>query len=519
MSSSGPTITNIIVVMLENRSYDNVLGWLYNPGNDAPYKVAPPGQSMLDGLTGNETNPSPDGGNPIAVMNQTTTIDGKTQTSYPGTAVPLYDPGESFADMAQEITGGSSKPSSNPYNKWPPSDSGTAMQGFTLNYAQIRELGWDLPKVPSSNYPDVMNYFTPAQVPVTAWLANNFAVCDQWCASVPTQTFTNRAFTHCAAPAVHQELDGSKFSLIDDVQYVTDSIIELPSVFSKLDEAFPGSVSSSPPNWKVYFHDYSISSIVTPYVYSAGTSSDNVNLATYDYSDWGQNPEPDKMPKPKPLGDRLSTLPTTFVEDLANNTLPMYSFIEPRYSSTYATNQNAPNSNHPGGAGYLDIVVSNDNPPIDVADGECFLLQLYNALQKSDCWDTSLLIITYDEHGGVFDHVLPPTATPPGGGIPAASCLTDKTADGFNFNVFGCRVPAIIVSPFIAAGTTISPPEGFPPFDHTSILKTVWDCFNISDSLTARDAAAPSLYPSLASTKVNTTGQCPVTICKNSDAD
>ncbi len=522
--TSGPEITNIIVVMLENRSYDNVLGWLYNPSNQPPYDKAPPGQINLNGLTGNETNPGIEkGAKPITVMNQTTTTDEKTGAVYPGTTVPVYDPGEPFKDMAQQILGGTSVPSENPYNTepWPP-DSKSLMQGFTLNYAQITE-PLSIQKVHPANYPDVMNYFTPAQVPVTAWLANNFAVCDQWFASVPTQTFTNRAFAHCAAPAVHEEIDGNRFSLIDDGQYVTDSIVTLPSVFSQLDAAFPESASGSPPNWKVYFHDYSITAMIAPYVYSKGKSSENVNLATYDDSDWGPNPELLPMAHPRtlvhPLGGRLGALPSTFLEDLKNNTLPKYAFIEPRYTNNYAPNQNSPNSNHPGAARYLDVVVSEDNPPIDVADGEAFLLQLYNALRGSEYWTSSLLIITYDEHGGVYDHVVPPsvprTAVPPGPNIPSVSDLTDKVADRFNFNVYGCRVPAIIVSPFIDAGTTIRPQDGFPPFDHASILKTVWDCFNIADSLTKRDAAAPSLYPSLSGTADNTTGLCEVTIDGN----
>lgn len=517
-SPSGPTITNIIVVMLENRSYDNVLGWLYNPSNQPPYDQAPAGQASLQGLVGNETNPSPeDGGNPITVMNQKETIDGNTGTPYPGTTVPLYDPGELFKDMAQQFLGGTSVPSTNPYTgPWPP-DSETLMQGFTLNYAQITE-PLSTQKVPASNYPDVMNYFTPEQLPVTSWLANNFAVCDQWFASVPTQTFTNRAFAHCAAPAVHQEIDGNGFSLVDDAQYVTDPIVTLPSVFSKLDDAFPGTANGSAPNWKVYFHDYSISTMISPYVYAKGKSNDNVNLATYDDTDWGTNPDPLPMAHPKtlvhPLGTRLGALPTTFLEDLTNNTLPKYSFIEPRYSSNYAPNQSPPNSNHPGGAGYLKTVVSEDNSPIDVADGELFLQQVYNALRGSSYWASSLLIITYDEHGGLYDHVVPPEvppkAVPPGPNIPPAGDLGDSVSDGFNFNVYGGRVPAIIVSPFVGAGTTITPPPGFPPFDHASILKTVWDCFGISDSLTFRDAVAPSLYQALSSTPDNQTGLCNV---------
>jgi len=165
--------------MLENRSYDNVLGWLYNHSNQPPYDQAPQGQINLKGLTGNETNPpTQQGGAPIQVMNQTKTKDGKTHAIYPGTTVPIYDPGEPFGDMAQQIIGSTSVPSENPYNvePWPP-DSKSLMQGFTLNYAQLKG-PFDIEKVPVENYPDVMNYLTPKQVPVTAWLANNFAVCD-----------------------------------------------------------------------------------------------------------------------------------------------------------------------------------------------------------------------------------------------------------------------------------------------------------------------------------------------------
>ena len=82
-------------------------------------------------------------------------------------------------------------------------------------------------------------------------------------------------------------------------------------------------------------------------------------------------------------------------------------------------------------------------------------MQIYNLLQASPSWSETLLIVTYDEHGGVYDHVPPPLATPPGGNIPPVSDLLDKTANGFNYNVLGGRVPAIIASPQIAAGTTI----------------------------------------------------------------
>ncbi len=135
-------INYVIVVMLENRSYDNMLGWLYNPKNDWPYQYQPPGQSNLNGLGCNNINPNPTPASPpeppILAFNPTepTSVG---DTSYPPTAMPIYDPGEWFGDMAQQITGEPSIPSSNPYDPSysPPYNPQSAglMQGFTLNYS------------------------------------------------------------------------------------------------------------------------------------------------------------------------------------------------------------------------------------------------------------------------------------------------------------------------------------------------------------------------------------------------
>ncbi len=507
---TGP-IKNIIVVMLENRSYDNMLGWLYNPNNQPPYNQAPPDQLNLNGLTGDESNPDPNSpGKTITVANQTTqTTDPNTGLKYPPSTIPIFDPGEPFNDMAQQIYGLSSLPTSNPYDDYPPATA-DAMQGFTLNYAGLHDL-FGHPIVPAANIPDIMNYFTPAQLPITSWLANHYAVCDQWFASAPTHTFTNRAFAHSAAPGVHKDILGNTYSLIDDPQYLTDDLQDLPSIFSQLDAVYPASAGSTPPNWKIYFHDYSISTLVTPYVYAQGSSEQNVNLAPFDTSDWGTNtPEPFIKHPFTPL----QAVPTTFLDDLKNNQLPMYSFIEPRYSYNWAKIQNPTNSNHPGGSNWRSNTPASDSPPTDTADGELFLMQIYNALQDSNYWEQTLLIITYDEHGGVYDHVVPPKATPPGNNIPAAGDVDDKAADGFNFNVFGCRVPAIIVSPYIAQGSTITP--GSIPYDHTSIIRTVWECFNLSTasttSLTERDANAPSLLTSLTSDPDNKPGPIPAVL-------
>lgn len=514
--ASSENVTNIVVVMLENRSYDNLLGWLYHHGNEIPYKVPPPDQAALNGLSGNESNPDPC--NPGATI---------TVHAAAATTVPSVDPGEVFDDMAQQIYGLESRPTK---PQWPPSTppppatpppaGNLGMQGFTLNYAAN-----------GGPAADCMTYFTPAQVPVSAWLANNFAVCDQWFGSVPSHTFVNRTFALCAAPSVHALFE--PYSFVDDMQYATSNSVvhlpftfkELPSVFEALDVAFPSSVSADPPNWKLYFSDYSIAAITVPYVYNAAKDSQNVNVATYDDSDWG-----DGTPRPAIIGHGLGSIPTTFVQDVTAGKLPKLSVIEPRYSTDVANSNNLPNCNHPGDSALLPFLHT-AKTPIDVWNGEIFLAEIYNLLVSSSIWNSCLLIITYDEHGGMYDHVPPPPATAPrasnalgstpGLTIPNAKDDAHPAANGFEFNYYGCRVPAIIVSPLIAPGSTIRPakssspcpPAGSFPFDHTSIIRTVWDCFDLSSllslpSLTQRDLNAPSLMPFLKAR--NATGLCPV---------
>jgi phospholipase C len=143
-------------------------------------------------------------------------------------------------------------------------------------------------------------------------------------------------------------------------------------------------------------------------------------------------------------------------------TLASFVFLEPSWSETG-------NSEHPVG---------------NVALGEQFIHDVYYALHHGPKWDSTLLIITFDEHGGNFDHVAPPwSAIPPDGSVGEF---------GFGFNRYGVRVPAIFVSPWIEAGTVFRAPDDKPPLDHTSILRTVELKWNL-DALTKRDAAAADL--------------------------
>lgn len=124
--------------------------------------------------------------------------------------------------------------------------------------------------------------------------------------------------------------------------------------------------------------------------------------------------------------------------------------------------------------------------------GEQLIASVYNAVRSAPIWRRTLLIVVYDEHGGCFDHVPPPPAVPPGGPCPA----------GFEFDRYGVRVPAVLISPYVAPGSIIRPPQnpaGEPtfPFDHASIIATLQKLFELGPPMTPRVVAAPDLLCAL----------------------
>ena len=162
-----------------------------------------------------------------------------------------------------------------------------------------------------------------------------------------------------------------------------------------------------------------------------------------------------------------------FIADAAARTLPNYAFIEPQILGVDVGWQ--PNDQH---------------PPNDIRIGEDLMLGVFTAILFSPVFDRTLLIITYDEHGGFFDHRYPPAAIPP---------QLPLVTEGYGFNQFGPRVPAVLISPFIEAGTIFHPTA---PVDHTSILKTA--CVNWGldvQQLGDRAAAACDLSSVLGSTR------------------
>jgi phospholipase C len=386
-TDSLAAVDHIVVLMLENRSFDHMLGYLYaGSGN-----VSPSGQPF-EGLTGAES--CPDGkGSQVSVYQ----IIPSTPNAY---FMPGADPGEGYKATNAQLWGSIAAPASGAV---------PAMSGFVTDFSYT--IGWETTSgwtiVPGTTASDIMGCFTPQALPVLSALARGYAVCDHWFASVPTETLPNRAFA-CAATSQGHMDDSTK-------------TYTCPSIF--------GSLSTAGVSWAVY-----------GYTAEPLTKNNFPDISAADPAHFG--------------------LFKDFQAAAAAGTLPAYTFLEPSWSSTG-------NSQHPN---------------YDVALGEQLIHDVYEALRAGPGWDQTLFILTYDEHGGCYDHVPPPWgATPP-----------DNSAGefGFGFDRFGVRVPAVLVSPLIAPGTVYRVPAGSVPLDHTSILKTIEQRWNVP-ALTARDTAAP----------------------------
>jgi phospholipase C len=380
------SIQHIVQIMLENRSFDHMLGFLY------PDKTGPDGQPF-EGLTGSESN-NDASGNPVTVYQ----IDTSQPDAY---FMPGADPGEGYANTNAQLFGSGQAPV-------PPVATNT---GFVSNYAA--SITWDISvkrtPLPGTVPSMIMGVFPPAALPVLSGLAKGFAVCDHWYSSVPTETFPNRAFA-CAGTSQGHMNDSTS-------SYTVQSIFGLLTAHNL--------------TWKIYGYD-----------------EEPLTRGNY----------PDTLSAPDTCIGKFAD----FQADAASGTLASYSFLEPSWGSSG-------NSQHPN---------------YDVSLGEELLLQIYQSLRNGPGWDQTLLVITYDEHGGLYDHVPPPS-----GAVPPDSSPGEY---GFDFTRFGVRVPAVLVSPLIAPGTIFNVPAGTMPIDHTSVLKTIelrWGLPNLS----ARDAAAPDL--------------------------
>jgi phospholipase C len=334
-------IDHIVVLMMENRSFDHMLGFL---------KIEL-GRDDVDGLTEGMSN----------------RYDGQTYPVHPAEGTKLVkaqDPCHSGWCVDEQLAGKSA--------------------GFVSNYVKTRKTVVGSPGI-------VMAYHTAEQLPVYAYLADQFCVCDKWFCSVPGATMPNR----CYAVA------GTSGGLRDNHQPTRPYFMS--SFVRRLTDD----------QWRWYSHDYVPMLWLIDPVYGLDKEA-----------------EPAYFDRRDVYGHR------SFLEKAAIGDLPAVSWIDPNfYDLTF------------GPAGSND-----DHPPSDLRAGQKLVLQLFDTLARSSLWEKTLLIITYDEHGGFFDHVQPPVAAD----------------DRASMRRYGPRVPALVISPWVKQRSVSS-----TVFDHTSIIKTI----------------------------------------------
>ncbi|MHB1921095.1 MAG: alkaline phosphatase family protein [Chitinophagaceae bacterium] len=389
-------IKHVFVVMLENRSFDHLLGFSAIQGRDAESGLF----TSLEGIR----NPHELGYHYPA---------GSEGIYYPGADAGFkmkVDPGHEFKDVLEQLCGKGAVYS-------PLSYPSINQQGFVDSFAALD------PKSPGA----ILQCFSEKRLPVLHQLAREFTVCDHWFSSLPGPTWPNRFFLHAASS---------------------------------------GGLDDSPPKRVL-----SVSNFENEFNFEHGHIFDrlfqnNIHWVIYEGDEFPQSYALQGMQRYHDLGYIRPF--NKFKGDLQEkNFSPSYIFIEPNYGYVLTGNESfkCGNSQHP-----LD----------DVTSGERLLKAVYEAIRNSPHWESSCLVITYDEHGGFYDHMTPPRAIPPGDKI----VKSEYQMNHFTFDQLGVRVPSVIVSPWIPRNTI-----DHTCYDHTSLLRTLGLWLNL-EPLTNRDKYA-----------------------------
>jgi phospholipase C len=381
------SVQHIFVLMLENRAFDHMLGFAMITGRDA--QTGQPTQ--VSGLTGSESN----------------VFNGLTYSVSKGADMVMpADPGHEFTNVLEQLCGSAAS--------YPPGGAYPAIDksGFVASYAASGG---------NSAPGEVLKCFAPEQLPVLTALAQEFAICDNWHASMPGPTWPNRMFVHAGSSGgldhspTNQEMVG--WETVGGFQFKAGSIFDALKKKGVSHRLYAGD-------------DFPMVAAIK-------------GISLFDIHHYSE-----------------------FAGDLSQGAFPYgYVFIEPSYHVLDEYRNS-----------------TSQHPLTDVTLGEALIKETYEAIRNSALWDTSVLIITWDEHGGFYDHMSPPAAVAPGDSHP----LGKHNQFGFTFEQYGPRVPAIVVSPLIAKNTI-----DHRLYDHASIPAVIKVVFG-AGPLTARDRQANS---------------------------
>lgn len=516
-------ITHVVVLMLENRGFDHVLGWLYGP-EEHPHVVTREddtrpflGLSTVPDLS-TLANPSPlPGQAPIPPHRGATSP-----------AIPEFNPGEHFTHIMAQMWG---VPRSSVNWGDPTSRAGTIsyvysqknavpMNGYVVDFAEtIAHEAYAKP-TPELVH-QIMETYLPGQLPVLNGLAKHYAVSDEWFCSVPSQTNTNRAFSTAGTSrglVTNNYFDAAYQSGYERLLPLTEFLVSrgfatgsnadrLPittrSIFSLLSEFDV--------DWKLFWQ-----STWPPEGVASGYQT--VQYVRCMFPELDNDAYNDHFVRIDPTDSRNALFSAARA-----GTLPPVTWVEPRWGGGPAFKTGSAegpiNQAKQKAAVALRLVGTDMHPSCDTTVAEDFVHELYEALTESPSWASTLFVLTFDENGGTYDHVSPPGSvprehpedpppdtwpvrpsgsdrTPPPGPTGKKSPMAPKTRTefGFLFDQLGIRVPTLLISPLIQKNTLFRSPNG-TPFDHTSLLATILDWQGIprdSWGLGARTRVAPN---------------------------
>ncbi|WP_158926455.1 alkaline phosphatase family protein [Acidisphaera sp. S103] len=356
-------ITRVVVLMMENHSFDRVLGWM---------KQHDPGIEGVD--------PDRPGINPDYPVTTDTVFQEQTRSRN-----IANDPGHDLHNVLRQIANGN--------------------QGFVSDFAQT------YPQAGPDERKEIMGWYPYGYLPALHFLAYNFVVCDHWYSSLPGPTWPNRFFVHSGTSLGHVDMPEGVFN---------------PAIHVYDQETLYDELDAAGTDWRIYHGDFPQSLLMVHQLDKLD------HYRTFDH----------------------------WAADVQAGDLPAYVFIEPAYFGTEENDQ---------------------HPPQDIMRGDLLVAAVFNALQANQAvFEQTLLVVLYDEHGGFYDHVTPPATIPPDGNT--------KT---YAFNQLGVRVPAILVSPWLAPGFIST------AFDHTSVLRLASQLWPAVQPLGARTAQANSPLDSL----------------------
>jgi phospholipase C len=369
-------INHIVVLMMENRSFDHMLGYLKRDGM--------PG---VEGLTGEEKNLDRDG-NEYPVW------------EFPPDQTAFHKPGKPFDESLDPCH------SVDCVRAQLTDDNG----GFVQNFIDMKDPAPEDRRLP-------MGHYTAHHVPAYDFLARQYCICDAWHASVPGDTWPNRLFSLAGREGPKVSLDkgilGELRKLLPVRHANNPPIYDVPAFTGHLDDE----------QWRWYSHDPATLRAADGR-YRRLFHLDRDNFAYFNRKKLSLATD---VVEAAIVGD-------SFLDDAAKGQLRDVSWIDPNFIDLHIFD---PNSN-------------DDHPPSDIKAGQALVMDLYHALVNSPQWADTMLVITYDEHGGFYDHVVPPPVD-----------------DGSGYPTYGVRVPALVIGPrvknFVCKET----------FDHTTLIKTV----------------------------------------------